>query len=226
VTLDPAQDLQVFGNGAIRPLEPIVTGDQQPVVVPPHTTVSVIRTVGVTSCLTPTDLDPTGETLRLIGSTTASSGPPDGQAVVDLPFAFVRQVFSVALDTCKGAPDLSGASATLDLRPGPPGEGRAELSVRGPIDLPGEWTARVVSTADLRAGGEVVSGQAVQRLQGPGALMLTVGWVVGTCRQTDPSLTGIPLDVTVTVSGIRTYPYVLPVTLQGHTRCTPGTAQP
>jgi hypothetical protein len=223
VTLDPADDLQVFGTGPTVPLQP-ATDNQQPTVVAPHATVSVVRTLVVTSCLQPADLDPTGETVRLSGTTSATSGRPSGPADVDLPFAFVRQVFSVARDTCRGAPDLSAASAVLVLRSGPPGHGSAELGIRSVVTAPGPWMARVESTSDLRADTDLVRGPGVQDLQGPGLLALSVGWTVRTCTSVDTAQSGVgaPLDTVVTLTGTRTYPYVLPVTLRGRTSCTPG----
>jgi hypothetical protein len=224
LTLDPAGDTTVGGSQQL-PLAVLPGGPADgPTVIAPGASISVTRRFVVTSCTNTADLDPNGASVRMVAAGAAAANGADGKAVVDLPDRFVVTLMNVSIDVCKGAPDPSGMSATLTFAPGPPGKGTGVLRVAGPVRLQGPWTARLVDPSDVHGALDVVSGTAVQGRQDASTVALAAQWTVGTCVQADlPDHP--PAQVLVTVTVIRSYPFLLPVTVRGRTDCTPDDIQ-
>src|SRR5207248_3526860 len=123
---------------------------------------------------------------------------------------FVQALMNVSIDVCKGAPDPSGLRATLTYASGPPGKGTALLRVAGPLREAGPWTARLGDPRDLHGALDHVGGTLAQARAGFSDVGLEARWTVGECRQADlPDHP--PAHVLVTVTSIRTYPFLLPV---------------
>jgi hypothetical protein len=220
LSLDPAGDTTVVGSSRL-PLEMVPGGPEDgPAVVGPGQTVSVLRRLQVTSCTNTADLDANGTTIRMVGAGAGSDVGENGKALVDLPGQFVQQVMSVAADVCRGAPDASGLKAVLDFADGPPGKGTGQLHVDGSVSLDGPWTVQIADTSQLHDVLDPVTGTLAQSREGVGSVSLLARWTIRSCTQLDlpvrPSA-----DVVVTVSSIRTYPFVLPLTVLGQTGCTP-----
>ena len=223
-TLDPAGDLTVDSNHAL-PLD-VEAGAvaDGPTVVPPHATVSVVRRLDVTSCVNTADLDANGTTLRMVGAGAPGTNGGSGKAVVDLPEQFVQLLMNVAVDVCLGAPDPSGLGASVTFTPGPPGKGSAVLRVTGTVRQAGSWRVRLADDYGLHSPLDAVSGTLEQAHDGTATVALVQRWPIGTCNVRDLPDHG-DLLVAVTVTSIRTYPFVLPVRVLGRTDCTPDDVQ-
>jgi hypothetical protein len=79
---------------------------------------------------------------------------------------------------------------------------------------------RIGDTGVLRDALDPVTGTLAQARAGVGAVSLLASWTVRNCTQLDlPDRP--PAVVLVTVSSIRTYPFLLPLTVDGQTGCTP-----
>ncbi len=220
VPITLADELGLGLYGVDPPLEP--QAPTETTVLAPHGTATLFRNVAITSCMHPDALDPGRTTIYLTGTSARPATADDTLVQLALPDAFLTQLFSTARDVCLGAPDLSAAKVTLTLHRGPPGKGRAVLTVSGQVARPGPWTAQIRDLTSIDSDLDAPTGQVVQRLQGPASLALSAGWTVHTCNTVvttpDQALVTLP----VTVSGLRTYPYELPVTIVGRTSCTPG----
>ena len=145
--------------------------------------------------------------------------------MVDLPDRFLVTLMNVSIDVCKGAPDPSGLAATLTFAPGPPGKGTATLRVSGPVRLPGRLERPLRRPARAaRAIWTWSGGTPVQARQDTSTVALVAQWTVGTCVQAD-----LPDHPPAVGAGdrdqIRSYPFLLPVTVSGRTDCTPGDIQ-
>ena len=224
LTLDPAGDTTINGSAQL-PLAVLPGGPADgPTLVAPGKSISVTRRIAVTSCANTADLDPNGTSLRLVASGVTPTVGESGTAVVDLPDRFVVTLMNVSIDVCKGAPDPSGLAATLRFAPGPPGKGTATLRVSGPVRLQGAWSAQLADPQDLHGRLDVVRLTPVQGRQDTSTVALVAQWTVGTCVQADlPDHP--PALALVTVTRIRSYPFLLPVTVSGRTDCTPGDIQ-
>jgi hypothetical protein len=239
VVLPGSADVQILG--AAPPLR--VVEDADPTTVQPGGTVFVVRTMAVTSCLHPAALDVTGVDVRMTGFGTASVQLPGGVATLDLPDTFAGKILAVAGSACVGAPRLTGARATLRLRLPPAGTaspelggspGQAVLRVAGnvaaggaspsfvPPGSTGPWTA-TVAEPDWYIGPDAGRPFAslAQALPGPGELSLAGAWTLTSCDQAFHA-TIQPATVTVLLSGLRVYPYLLPAVAAGETTCAPG----
>jgi hypothetical protein len=239
VVLPGSSDVALIG--AAPPLQ--VLADADPTTVQPGGTAFVVRTFAVTSCLDPAALDVTGVDVRMTGLGAASVQLPGGVATVDLPAAFAGSVLAVARSACDGAPVIAGARATLRLLLPPAGTvspdlggspGLAVLRVTGQVTPPapvlsfvqpgstGPWTATVAEPAwyvGPQTGRPFASLS--QALPHPGELSLAGAWALTSCDQALHA-TIQSATVTVLLSGLRVYPYLLPAVAGGETTCSPG----
>ncbi len=219
VPITLADELAVGAFGQDPPLA--AQAPAQTTVLAAHGTATVFRDVAVTSCAHAQTLDPFGTLVTLTGTSDQSDA---GNQIISVTLAdqSVAQLYNTAKDVCLGAPDLSAARATVTLRRGPPGQGRADLAVDGRVELAGRWTVQLENPGGFDLDQPVPVPVTVQHVDGPAPFALAAGWVVRSCSAELASAAGAPRTVTVTVSGLRTYPYVLPVTYTGRTGCAPG----
>jgi hypothetical protein len=222
VAITMADELRIGAYGVDPALAP--SAPNETTVLAPHGTATLFRNVAVTSCLRPEALDPARTSVSLSGVSSLSASAIAPEVQLGLPVDFVTQLLHTAADVCVGAPDLSTATVTLTLQGGPPGKGRAELSAGGRLDLPGTgtWTVQFGDLSGLDSEPAGQSAGAAQRLQGQAPLDFTAGWTIRTCTAAVASPAPARLTVPVTVSGLRTYPYQLPVTVVGRSSCTAG----
>jgi hypothetical protein len=224
LSLDPAGDTTIVGSSQL-PLTVLPGGpDDGPSVIAPGESISVVRRMEVTSCVNTADLDANGTSIRLVGAGTSRTVGENGKALVELPDHFVQALMNVSIDVCKGAPDPSGLAASLTFAPGPPGKGSAVLRVDGQVRLNGPWTVRMVDVAHLRGPLDQPTGTLAQSRAGVADVALDARWAVGQCVQSDLPVHP-PAEVLVTVTSIRSYPFLLPVSVQGGTDCTPDDIQ-
>jgi hypothetical protein len=224
LSLDPAGDTTIVGSSRL-PLVVLAGGPGDgPQVVAPGQSVSVVRRMEVTSCANTADLDPNGTSIRMVGAGAGSTVGENGKALVELPDHFVQALMNVSIDVCKGAPDPSGLEAMLTFAPGPPGKGTADLRVAGPLQLSGPWTVRLADPGDLHGALEHPAGTLEQERGDAADVGLAARWTVTQCVQADLPVHP-PAQVLVTVTSIRSYPFVLPVTVRGRTDCTPDDVQ-
>ncbi len=219
VPITLADELAVGAFGSDPPL--VAQAPTETTVLAAHGTATVSRDVAVASCAQ--TLDPFGTLVTLTGRSDQSAA---GDPIIDVTLSdqSVADLYDAAKDVCLGAPDLSAARATVTLHRGPPGKGRADLAVEGRVEPAGGWTVQLESQGGLDPDPPVPVPAPVmmQRVDGPGPFALTAGWVVRSCSAGLASADRAPATVAVTVSGLRTYPYVLPITYTGRTDCAPG----
>jgi hypothetical protein len=224
LSLDPAGDTTIVGSSRL-PLAMVPGGPADgPTVIGPGESISVVRRMAVTSCVNTADLDANGTSIRLVGAGAGRTVGENGKALVDLPAHFVQALMNVSIDVCKGAPDVSGLAATLTFAAAPPGKGTAVLRVAGPVRLSGPWTVKLVDPSELHGPLEHPTGTLAQVRDGASDVGLEARWAVDQCVQADlPDHP--PAQVLITVTSIRSYPFLLPVTVRGPTGCTPDDIQ-